>query len=41
MLKPLLPILPTYIWVASKSPRDPSGPRLRTPPERVKVTSVR
>jgi SAM-dependent methyltransferase len=41
MLKPLLPILPTYIWIASKSPRNPAGPRLRTPPERVKVASGR
>jgi SAM-dependent methyltransferase len=40
-VKLLTPILPTYIWVATKSPAQPAGPSLRTPPERVKVAPAR
>ncbi len=32
MLKALRPVVPTYIWVATKSPSTPAGPALRVPP---------
>jgi SAM-dependent methyltransferase len=41
ILKVLLPVLPTYIWLATKSPRPPAGPDLLTPPARVKVDPAR
>ena len=28
----LVPVVPTFIWIATKSDRVPAGPRLRTPP---------
>jgi len=31
----LRPIIPTFLWVATKSTRPPAGPALRTPPEPV------
>jgi SAM-dependent methyltransferase len=31
-LTALLPVVPTYVWVASRSPLRPAGPRLRVPP---------
>jgi ubiquinone/menaquinone biosynthesis C-methylase UbiE len=33
--KALRPIVPTYIWVATKTPQDPRGPGLAEPPVRV------
>jgi SAM-dependent methyltransferase len=34
-LAALLPVLPTYLWVASPSPLRPAGPPLRVPPSPV------
>ncbi|MBB4705884.1 class I SAM-dependent methyltransferase [Sphaerisporangium siamense] len=34
-LRALLPVVPTYLWVASKTPRRPLGPALPQPPQRV------
>ncbi|MBO3745088.1 class I SAM-dependent methyltransferase [Streptosporangiaceae bacterium NEAU-GS5] len=34
-LKALLPVVPTYLWVATKRPTRPQGPALPQPPERV------
>jgi hypothetical protein len=34
-LKALLPVVPTYLWVATKGPVRPKGPALPQPPERV------
>lgn len=35
-LRLLLPVVPTYLWVATKTPRRPAGDRLPQPPERVR-----
>ncbi len=35
-LKLLLPVVPTYLWVATKTPRRPVGAALPQPPERVR-----
>ncbi|GII91015.1 class I SAM-dependent methyltransferase [Sinosporangium siamense] len=35
-LRLLLPVVPTYLWVATKKPMVPRGPRLPRPPERVR-----
>lgn len=35
VLTALRPIAPTYIWVASKSGRNPAGPPLKVPPARL------
>jgi ubiquinone/menaquinone biosynthesis C-methylase UbiE len=40
-LKPLTPLVPTYIWVATKSTLPPRGAALRTRPERVQVPATR
>lgn len=34
-LAALLPVVPTYVWVASRSPLRPRGPRLDVPPRSV------
>lgn len=34
-LRAALPLVPTYIWLATKRPRTPAGPRPTWPPERV------
>ncbi len=36
LLRALLPLVPTYIWVATKTPSRPRGPALPQPPERVR-----
>ncbi|ETK33537.1 class I SAM-dependent methyltransferase [Microbispora sp. ATCC PTA-5024] len=36
-LRALLPVVPTYLWVASKSPRRPLGGPLPQPPEPVRT----
>ncbi len=36
-LRALLPVVPTYLWVATKTPRAPAGPRLPRPPEPVRT----
>ncbi|MFC7104772.1 hypothetical protein ACFQQB_32580 [Nonomuraea rubra] len=36
VLRLLLPVVPTYLWVATKTPRRPAGARLPQPPERVR-----
>src|SRR5690606_4709917 len=36
VLRLLLPLVPTYLWVATKTPRAPAGPALPQPPERVR-----
>jgi hypothetical protein len=35
LLSAALPVVPTYVWVASRSALRPAGPRLRVPPEAV------
>ncbi|HET7475545.1 MAG TPA: class I SAM-dependent methyltransferase [Dermatophilaceae bacterium] len=35
VLRGLLPLVPTYIWVAFRTPQAPAGPALRVPPRRV------
>jgi ubiquinone/menaquinone biosynthesis C-methylase UbiE len=35
VLAGVLPVVPTYVWVASRSALRPAGPRLRVPPEAV------
>lgn len=35
VLRLLLPLVPTYLWVATKKPSRPRGPALPQPPERV------
>jgi ubiquinone/menaquinone biosynthesis C-methylase UbiE len=35
-LRLLLPLVPTYLWVATKTPRRPAGDPLPQPPERVR-----
>ncbi|MFI6501528.1 methyltransferase domain-containing protein [Nonomuraea typhae] len=35
VLKLLLPLVPTYLWVATKTPRRPRGAALPQPPEKV------
>ncbi|WP_308170099.1 class I SAM-dependent methyltransferase [Acrocarpospora catenulata] len=37
VLTGLLPIVPTYLWVATKTPRRPLGPALPQPPEAVRT----
>jgi SAM-dependent methyltransferase len=37
----LVPILPTFIWIATKSDLAPAGPTLRTPPSRVRHVARR
>jgi ubiquinone/menaquinone biosynthesis C-methylase UbiE len=34
-IRALRPIIPTFLWVATKTPRSPAGPPLITPPEPV------
>ena len=41
MLRLLQPIMPTYIWVATKGSGRPAGPALRTPPRPVRVDRPR
>ncbi|GAA2084940.1 class I SAM-dependent methyltransferase [Actinomadura alba] len=36
-LRALLPVVPTYLWIATKTPRRPLGPRLARPPEPVRT----
>jgi SAM-dependent methyltransferase len=36
-LRALTPLIPTYIWVATKGSRSPAGPPLETPPVPVRV----
>jgi Methylase involved in ubiquinone/menaquinone biosynthesis len=36
-LRALLPIVPTYLWVATKTSRRPAGPALPRPPEPVRT----
>jgi SAM-dependent methyltransferase len=36
VLKPV-PVIPTFIWVATKSSASPAGPTLSTPPSRVRT----
>jgi SAM-dependent methyltransferase len=36
LLRLLLPVVPTYLWVATKTPRHPVGATLPQPPERVR-----
>jgi len=36
-LRALLPLVPTYLWVATKKPRYPAGERLPRPPEFVRT----
>ncbi|SDG65179.1 Ubiquinone/menaquinone biosynthesis C-methylase UbiE [Sinosporangium album] len=36
VLRLLLPVVPTYLWVATKTPMMPRGARLPQPPERVR-----
>ncbi|WP_218004466.1 class I SAM-dependent methyltransferase [Microtetraspora niveoalba] len=36
-LKALLPVVPTYLWVATRRPRRPRGPLLPQPPEPVRT----
>ncbi|WP_218001708.1 class I SAM-dependent methyltransferase [Microtetraspora malaysiensis] len=36
-LQALLPIVPTYLWVATRRPRRPRGPALPQPPEPVRT----
>ncbi|HEX4812206.1 MAG TPA: class I SAM-dependent methyltransferase, partial [Nonomuraea sp.] len=36
VLRLLLPVVPTYLWVATKKPRRPAGAALPQPPERVR-----
>jgi SAM-dependent methyltransferase len=40
-LKALMPIIPTYIWVATKNGSGPAGVPLRAGPERVRVGATR
>jgi ubiquinone/menaquinone biosynthesis C-methylase UbiE len=40
-LKPLTPLVPTYIWIATKSDHGPRGRSLRTPPQPVPVAPTR
>lgn len=40
-LRPLMPLIPTYIWVATKGDRGPRGPALRTAPRPVRVPPTR
>lgn len=35
VLRALLPVVPTYIWIATRKPRTPAGAALPQPPERV------
>lgn len=35
VLRALLPVVPTYVWVGFAGPRMPAGPPLRVPPRRV------
>ncbi|WP_283138497.1 class I SAM-dependent methyltransferase [Rhizohabitans arisaemae] len=37
VLRSLIPIMPTYLWVATKNPGRPRGPRLSRPPEPVRT----
>ncbi|RJL30493.1 class I SAM-dependent methyltransferase [Bailinhaonella thermotolerans] len=37
VLRGLLPIVPTYLWVATKTPRRPAGPALRHAPQYVRT----
>ncbi len=41
VLKPLTPLVPTYIWMASKADKAPLGPALRTSPSRLRVRPMR
>ncbi|WP_022881182.1 class I SAM-dependent methyltransferase [Gryllotalpicola ginsengisoli] len=41
VLTALLPLIPTYIWVGFKTPRQPSGPPLRIPPQPLSRRPVR
>ncbi|WP_315987025.1 class I SAM-dependent methyltransferase [Actinomadura sp. HBU206391] len=36
-LRAVLPVVPTYLWIATKSPRRPLGPALPQPPEPVRT----
>ena len=36
VLRLLLPVVPTYLWVATKTPRRPAGAALPQPPEPVR-----
>src|SRR5690606_8743800 len=36
-LRALLPVVPTYLWVATKTPRRPLGGALPQPPEPVRT----
>ncbi|SDQ88600.1 class I SAM-dependent methyltransferase [Thermostaphylospora chromogena] len=37
VLRALLPVVPTYLWVATKGERRPAGPVLPQPPEKVRT----
>ncbi len=37
----MVPVIPTFIWVATKSDRAPAGPALRTPPSRLRPAAGR
>jgi ubiquinone/menaquinone biosynthesis C-methylase UbiE len=41
VLRPIVHLVPTYIWVATKSERGPAGQTLRTPPAAVRVAPTR
>lgn len=41
VLRAVLPVVPTYVWVAAKTPRPPAGPRLACAPERVRTPATR
>lgn len=32
----LVPVVPTFVWIGTKSGRDPAGPALRTPPSQIR-----
>ncbi|MDF5751181.1 class I SAM-dependent methyltransferase [Spongiactinospora sp. TRM90649] len=36
-LRALLPVVPTYLWIATKGDRRPAGPRLPQPPDPVRT----
>ena len=40
-LTALIPVIPTYLWVATKSPRRPLGAPLALPPAQVRTRSSR